>query len=498
MSDQVLYEHIVCILADADDVLAESLINEFSSQSIETTLITPQILSTKTFQETCQIFQESICLILLLNSENLKNSLISYAIQHFEICKKDRNIIPIYTGNDFSDSKVSESPIIRKFGNQFIESVNFSPNELLNAIMFRVHGFANFLELAKQKVQNDPQTRSDNIFTIRNSSLRLINGNILDSKCDVIVSSDDNLLTHGGGVSLAIFNAGGNMIETDTKKHLPAPLGEVVVSTAGNLVQKMIFHAITIALVNYENRSDELLSKIEQIDIQEYIICNVVRRCFLLLSSLHLSSIAFPVIGSGTAKIPFEKAVSCMLKTFSREISRTAQAWKIELWVYQDNGIDLNSMAKEILVQENKTESLSLFTPPKVQMKHDVFISYSRKDSEKIQKILSFLKEKNISFWIDIDGAYSGKSYKSEIIQAIRQANILLFLSSENSNKSEHVIKEISCAVSYKKTIIPVKIDNARYSDDIEYDLINIDYIDMENDSDALKKLYCSIVSRQQ
>lgn len=495
MSDKALHEHAVCILADADDKLVEKLSNNFSVLSTDVTIVDPTVLETKTFKEINRIFQQSTYLILFLNSKNLESFHISYAVQCFDALQKEKSIISIFTGDDFGDPKVSAAPIIRKLGNRLIESSRFSSSELLNAICMRMRGFSDFMEKTQKNGADDLPAMCDNIFPIRNSSLKLKRGDILDSTCDVIVSSDDNLLTHGGGVSLAIFEAGGAMLETDARKHLPASLGDVVVTTAGKLAQKMIFHAITIALVKDGKNNDSLAEK-EQIDIQEYIISNVIRRCFQLLSSLQLSSIAFPIIGSGAAKIPFQKALSCMLKTFSKEISRTAQPWEIELWIYHDNGVDINSLAKTILTPEKKAEAASQPVPPRMPAKYDIFISYSRQDIQKIQKILAFMKEKGFSYWIDFNGIYSGENYKSVIVQSIRQAKIVLFFSSVNSNNSENVIKEISCAVSNKKTIIPVKIDQAHYSDDIEYDLTNIDFIDMVNDDEALKKLYCSIASK--
>ena len=407
-----------------------------------------------------------------------------------------KSIIPLFTGNDFNDPKVCKSPIIQNFGNRIIESAHFSSSEILKEICLQIPGFSEFMEKVKRNVAEDIPSISDNIFTIRNSSLQLMQGNILDSKCEVIVSSDDNLLTHGGGVSEAIFEAGGAILETDSKKHIPAALGDVVVTTAGNLVQKMIFHAITIALVKGEKQKDSLPPN-EQIDIQEYIVSNVIRRCFLLLSSLRLSSIAFPVIGSGTAQIPFPKAISCMLKTFAELISKTAQPWRVELWIYDDDhGLDISSIARAILTAEDKSESALLPMPPGQPANHDIFISYSRQDTQKIQKILAFMNEKGFSYWIDVNGFYSGESYKEVIVQSIRQSKMVLFFSSENSNQSENVIKEISCAVNNKKPVIPVKIDSSRYSDAIEYDLSFIDYIDMVNDKEPFKKLYSSIKSR--
>ena len=72
-------------------------------------------------------------------------------------------------------------------------------------------------------------------FEFNNSRLTIKFGNILDSEADGIVSSDDYFLTMGGGVSACIWSAAGETIKKETKKHIPARIGDVVVTSAGSL-----------------------------------------------------------------------------------------------------------------------------------------------------------------------------------------------------------------------------------------------------------------------
>ena len=89
-------------------------------------------------------------------------------------------------------------------------------------------------------------------YRFNNSTLTIIIGDIIQSKAEVIVSSDDTGISMGGGVSGQIKRAGGNAIQADAQKKCPGELGDVIVSTAGNLEhQKFIFHSLTI---NDENR----------------------------------------------------------------------------------------------------------------------------------------------------------------------------------------------------------------------------------------------------
>ena len=61
---------------------------------------------------------------------------------------------------------------------------------------------------------------------------------------------------------------------------------------------------------------------------------------------------------------------------------------------------------------------------------HDIFISYSRKDSEKVLSVVEKLQERGFSIWIDKDGIESGDAFKSVIVRAIKNSDVFLFFSS--------------------------------------------------------------------
>lgn len=72
-------------------------------------------------------------------------------------------------------------------------------------------------------------------YKFNNLTLTIVFGDLLQSKADVIVSSDDTYVSMGGGISGCILRAGGNIIRDDAQKKLPASVGDVIVSTAGAL-----------------------------------------------------------------------------------------------------------------------------------------------------------------------------------------------------------------------------------------------------------------------
>lgn len=353
-------------------------------------------------------------------------------------------------------------------------------------------------------------------YYINNSTIKIIFGNILDSRAEVIVSSDDCDITMGGGVSMAIrCKEGTDAIRNDVKKNVPADIGDVVVSTAGTLPQKNIFHVITIG---YNGLSlSNTLEEISKDDIHQYIIGHSIDKCFLLLHAMEMTSIAFPQIGAGVAGIPFKKVAEVMAESIGRNLRKTNKAFNVEIYLYDRfekmNQWDFLPMFEQFSAQEAIARMLSeqasgrLFaddgsrgiqsTGGTPEMDKDIFISYSRKDSEMVKTIYEWLEKTGYKCWLDIDGMFSGVSYKKVIVDAIKRSKVLLFMSSENSNKSRNVVSEVSVAVEYGKKIIPVRLDMSSYSESIEYDIINHDYVvyDRSKTEESNREMLKKIVS---
>ena len=136
--------------------------------------------------------------------------------------------------------------------------------------------------------------------------------------------------------------------------------------------------------------------------------------------------------------------------------------------------------------------------------KYDVFISYSRidyKDSNNelipnnvISKITSAFKKNHISYWIDEDGIYTGDNFAPKIAEAINDASVFVFVSSENSNSSKWVQNEVGVALEFRKPILPIKCDYSPYATSVIMYLATLDFCDYRNNSDkAIEKLVNSV-----
>ena len=87
--------------------------------------------------------------------------------------------------------------------------------------------------------------------------------------------------------------------------------------------------------------------------------------------------------------------------------------------------------------------------------KYDVFISYSRKDKAIVDEIRQLLDANSITYWLDTEKNRTGSEFMGDIVDAIEKSDLVLFISSVNSNASHNVAKEISIADKFKKTILP-------------------------------------------
>jgi len=131
--------------------------------------------------------------------------------------------------------------------------------------------------------------------------------------------------------------------------------------------------------------------------------------------------------------------------------------------------------------------------------KHDVFVSYSRVDTNRVQAIVEEIERKGYKVWIDKKGIDSGDEFKTTIVKAIRNSEAFLFFSSRGANESTWTMKEVNTAVHFKKVIIPVKLDNTEYDDSILLELVGLDYVDFTDGTQhsyAISKLIAALKKR--
>ncbi|RYG68124.1 Appr-1-p processing protein [bacterium] len=135
----------------------------------------------------------------------------------------------------------------------------------------------------------------------------VVNGDLLDQKVDAIVNAwNRNIipwwLLLPQGVSGAIKRRAGYRPFREIGKFGPIPLGDAVLTSAGKLPFKAIIH---VAGIDGFWRGSE------------YSIRHSVRNAMKVANSQHFSSVAFPIIGSGSGSFDQSQALEIMLQEFA-------------------------------------------------------------------------------------------------------------------------------------------------------------------------------------
>ena len=113
----------------------------------------------------------------------------------------------------------------------------------------------------------------------------------------------------------------------------------------------------------------------------------------------------------------------------------------------------------------------------------DLFLSYSRRDSDAMHEVQEALREAGLSVWTD-EGLEPGtQSWKDAIAEAVKQASAMVILLSPSSSQSTWVKNEVGFAQTLNKRIFPVLIAGEAATA-VPIDLINVQWVDGRTDLD--------------
>ena len=99
-----------------------------------------------------------------------------------------------------------------------------------------------------------------------------------------------------------------------------------------------------------------------------------------------------------------------------------------------------------------------------------IFISHKTDpDHELALEFKKILNDLKIETWIAPEDVPAGRCYAAEIPHAIKTCEKVLFILTEQSMQSKHVLKELDIAITNKKEIIPVQIGEFSLTDEFSY-----------------------------
>ena len=172
-------------------------------------------------------------------------------------------------------------------------------------------------------------------YRIGASTLTLIPGDITRSAAEVYVSSDDDTLAMGGGVSRALLRASGDLLRSEADRAIAVErpsVGDVVVTAAPGLVARFVYHAVTLR--NIRGRRQPVLI--------DGSIGAVVRRCvhrvFDLADAMRVRSIAMPVIAAGSARVPYANAMHEMADAIVSRLLASPSPVAVEVYLHDRFG----------------------------------------------------------------------------------------------------------------------------------------------------------------
>ena len=146
--------------------------------------------------------------------------------------------------------------------------------------------------------------------SVKNSKIRLVQGDITEQTTDVIVNAANAQLILGGGVAGAIRRKGGPSIQAECDKIGGTFVGGAVITTGGNLKAKHVIHAVGPRMG--EGNEDEKLK-------------NATLNSLKLMDEHKLKTIAFPAISTGIFGFPIDRCAKIMIFAASEYLAGETQ-----------------------------------------------------------------------------------------------------------------------------------------------------------------------------
>lgn len=149
-------------------------------------------------------------------------------------------------------------------------------------------------------------------------------GDITEYEGDAIVNAASNHLSMGAGVAGAIKRKGGSIVEEDAVRQGPIEVGEVVVTTAGNLAAGYVIHAAVMG-------QDLATSP----DIVRRATLSALRKA----EEMRLQSLAFPAFGTGVGRMSPKDAAEAMVGAIRAHLAEVpgSSLRRIHFVLFQDD-----------------------------------------------------------------------------------------------------------------------------------------------------------------
>ncbi len=111
-------------------------------------------------------------------------------------------------------------------------------------------------------------------------------------------------------------------------------------------------------------------------------------------------------------------------------------------------------------------------------MAHDIFISYSSRDKNIADAVVSRMESGGIRCWYAPRDILPGSDWAESIIEAINGSRIMVLIFTQNSNISIQVLREVDRAVEAGVTVIPMKMEDIEPAESMKGYLEGVHWLD--------------------
>ncbi len=164
------------------------------------------------------------------------------------------------------------------------------------------------------------------IITVKNSSIKIVQGDITDLDTDVIVNAANAQLILGGGVAGAIRQKGGPKIQEECNEIGGTFVGGAAITTGGNLKAKYVIHAVGPRMG--EGDEDSKLT-------------NAVLNSLKLMDEQGLKTIAFPAISTGIFGYPIDRCAKIMILTAKEYLAGKTQIKEVIFCLFTNSDYEV-------------------------------------------------------------------------------------------------------------------------------------------------------------
>lgn len=139
------------------------------------------------------------------------------------------------------------------------------------------------------------------------ATLEVLDGDITGLEVDAIANAANTDLLHGGGVAAAIARAGGERLERESREAAPIGVGEVAVTSGGDMPCRWVLHAATMELGGPTSAE---------------IIAAATSATLAAAEEVGATSLALVAFGTGVGGFPMAEAARIEVEEVRRHLAR--------------------------------------------------------------------------------------------------------------------------------------------------------------------------------